>query len=76
MDEDLTIDPINQYQVGDVVIYTPEGVVAQISGFYWGKEVKGKPPRIEKYNLTCNLCVEGKYLKRYNNELETRRMKQ
>lgn len=67
----LTIDPAAQFQVGDLVIYVPDGVVAQVSGFHWSKHKT--MPRIEKYHLTCGLCIEGKHLKRYTNELDGRR---
>lgn len=73
MNDELTIDPAAQYQCGDIVIYIPEGIVAQVIGFKWSK---GMVPRITGYHLGCGVCVAGNHLKRYTNELDSRRRKE
>jgi hypothetical protein len=45
-----------QYQIGDRVIYTPEGVVTTVSGYLWFNTVE-KRPSIMGYELACGITV-------------------
>lgn len=66
------IDPTAQFQAccGDVVVYIPEGIVANVCGYEW--EMRDGVPRIVYYILGCGIKAEASLLRRYNNELEKR----
>lgn len=51
----------DQFQIGDRVIYTPEGVVTRISGYLWRTSVDS-PPSIMSYELECGVSVAGELL--------------
>ncbi|PWJ88364.1 hypothetical protein C8D77_11186 [Mesorhizobium loti] len=45
-----------QFQIGDLVVYTPESVRTRISGYVWATSI-GKPPTIISYELECGIAV-------------------
>lgn len=49
-------DPERQFQIGDRVLYLPEGVYSVIEGYLWIETV-GRVPRIGAYRLSCGIAV-------------------
>ncbi len=56
--------PSEQLQIGDPVVYLPEGIVTQVIGYAWGSEV-GHGPRLTGYHLACGITVQRDVLERY-----------
>ena len=54
----------DQFQVGDEVLYEPEGVVTTVDGYLW-LEAVGSLPEIGAYRLACGVSVPGSSLKRW-----------
>jgi hypothetical protein len=50
-----------QYQIGDRVIYMPEGILTTITGYKWETYVE-KPPAIIAYLLGCGIGISADYL--------------
>lgn len=55
--------PQDQFQIGETVLYRPEGVLTRIRGYLWSETV-GDAPRIVAYELDCNITVDGALLER------------
>lgn len=55
------IDPADQYQIGDCVLYLPEGVITEVTGYLWEESV-GEAPRIIAYELSCGTRVSRESL--------------
>ncbi|RVC47588.1 MULTISPECIES: hypothetical protein [unclassified Mesorhizobium] len=45
-----------QFQIGDEVVYVPEGVITTVAGYVWQEKV-GTPPTIALYGLACGISV-------------------
>jgi hypothetical protein len=45
-----------QFQIGDAVIYHPEGVCTTVIGYLWAESI-GNFPRIVGYRLDCGITV-------------------
>lgn len=56
-------DPNEQYQVGDTVIYLPEGIYTEISGYVFYESMSA-PPKVVKYKLKCGLDVTPDLIRR------------
>lgn len=50
------MNPDDQLQIGDDVIYLPEGVYAKVDGYQWFSAI-GKPPSIIGYRLSCGIVA-------------------
>lgn len=46
----------DQYQIGDEVVYTHEGVVTKVTGYVWLEKLD-EPPTILLYQLDCGISV-------------------
>lgn len=55
---------IDQYQIGDEVVYVPEGVITTVTGYVWKYQVP-EPPRILLYSLACGIDVPKDVLMGY-----------
>lgn len=55
--------PSDQFQVGDEVVYAPEGVYAKVVGYVWASAV-GEPSRIVLYELSCGIAAPGEQIER------------
>lgn len=53
----------DQFQIGDSVIYTPEGVVTKVVGYLWGQKIGGFL-YITYYQLECGINVPRHTLKK------------
>ena len=49
-------DPQHQYQIGEPVVYEPEGVVTRVIGYVW-KRAEDGTCRIDLYRLDCGIDV-------------------
>lgn len=49
-----------QYQIGDRVVYIPEGIVTKISGYMW-RTSTDRPPEIVAYELECGIAISSDY---------------
>lgn len=49
-------DPQTQFQIGDKVLYVPEGVETEIDGYLWIQSVGGLP-KIGAFKLRCGIEV-------------------
>lgn len=56
-------DPAEQFQIGENVVYQPEGVVAQVVGYVWHEQM-GELPTVAAYALSCGISVPGSALVR------------
>lgn len=56
-------DPATQYQIGDAVVYMPEGVVSIVSGYVWSN-LPGALPMIAGYTLLAGCTVPAETLRR------------
>ena len=59
----LERDPATQYQIGDAVVYLPEGVVSIIGGYVWSNAV-GALPAIVAYTLLAGCSAPAEALRR------------
>ncbi|WP_232629157.1 hypothetical protein [Methylobacterium sp. Leaf118] len=57
-------DPSEQLQIGDTVVYLPEGIIAQVAGYLWSQHV-GSGPRLVAYQLDCGIAVSRDQLRPY-----------
>ena len=55
--------PTEQFQIGDRVVYTREGVITEVAGYIWSEKIGG-PPEISRYQLSCGINVRREYLSR------------
>ncbi|WP_127524586.1 hypothetical protein [Mesorhizobium sp. Z1-4] len=55
--------PADQFQIGDTVLYVPEGVITTIRGYTWQTNI-GNPPRILTYALDCGINVTTSMIER------------
>lgn len=55
-------DPNSQFQVGDKVLYLPEGVFAVVVGYVWIEAI-GELPRIGAYRLSVGIEVPERSLR-------------
>lgn len=60
-------DPKEQFQIGDTVVYMPEGVITEIGGYLW-QHAMGSEPFIQSYVLTCGITVPGSTIAKYRRE--------
>lgn len=44
----------DQFQIGDVVVYVPEGIVTQVRGYLWIDQM-GELPVVGLYELSCGI---------------------
>lgn len=51
------VSPADQYQIGDKVIYLPEGVRTKIAGYVWVGRYGCDLPEISTYRLDCGIAV-------------------
>jgi hypothetical protein len=49
-------NPDQQFQIGDSVLYVPEGVYATIDGYIWMQTI-GQVPKIAAYKLSIGISV-------------------
>lgn len=61
------IDPREQLQIGDCVLYEREGVFARVTGYVWAESTGGLP-RVVGYNLDCGTSVPREFLLRCSPE--------
>jgi hypothetical protein len=54
----------DQFQIGDEVLYTPEGVITSITGYDWLQSVDA-PPKIMAYQLACGISAPKNLLALY-----------
>jgi len=59
--------PKDQFQIGDEVLYKPEGVYTTIRGYLWLPIEINKPPRIGGYELDCGITVPAEWIERVKN---------
>lgn len=52
-----------QLQIGDAVLYLPEGVYTTVEGYVWHEEI-GAAPRILAYRLSCGIAAPRRALVR------------
>lgn len=57
-------NPKDQFQIGDIVLYSQEGVITRISGYVWGADIGGLP-KIIGYELDCGISVPGNAIKKH-----------
>lgn len=57
------IDPRDQLQIGDYVLYEREGVFARVVGYVWMRAYSALP-RVVSYNLDCGVSVPREFLRR------------
>lgn len=50
------MNPKEQFQIGDDVVYVPEGVYATVDGYQWFTTI-GESPKIIGYRLSCGIVV-------------------
>lgn len=60
----MAVDPSEQLQVGDRVLYVDQGVITTVSGYVW-QESLGSPPRIGLYVLSCGISAPRGALQRW-----------
>ena len=46
--------PDSQFQIGDRVLYLPEGIYARVDGYFWNRTI-GECPRVVSYLLSCGI---------------------
>lgn len=56
-------DPETQFQIGDRVLYLPEGVYCTVEGYFWLESI-GEPPSILGYRLSCGIIVNRDLISR------------
>lgn len=56
--EGQTRDPDKQFQIGERVLYIPDGIYAIVEGYLWLQAV-GELPRVVAYRLSCGISVPG-----------------
>lgn len=49
-------NPDTQFQIGEDVLYLPEGVRCKVDGYVWAEGV-GEVPRVVAYRLSCGVSV-------------------
>lgn len=63
-------DPKDQLQIGEHVIYEPEGVYATVEGYQWVVPL-GDNPRIVGYKLSCDITASRSMLRRRDGKSES-----
>jgi len=56
-------DPADQFQIGEQVLYLPEGIFAVIEGYDWAESI-GALPYLIAYQLSCGISVPGNAIAR------------
>lgn len=64
--------PSEQFQIGERVVYQPEGIVAQIAGYVW-HEPMDSLPTVASYVLSCGISAPASALARADEVLGSRR---
>ena len=59
-------EPNEQFQIGDRVLYMPEGVITEIDGYLWSQKM-GKDPFIQGYELRCGITVREDTIRKLGN---------
>jgi hypothetical protein len=54
----------DQFQIGDEVVYTPEGVITTVTGYDWLTSVEA-PPKVLAYQLACGISAPKNLLAVY-----------
>lgn len=54
----------DQHQIGDEVVYVPEGVITTVTGYDWIQGVDA-PPKIIAYQLACGISAPKSLLAAY-----------
>lgn len=54
-------DPLTQFQIGDGVVYTPEGIITRVIGYLWSSAI-GSAPKVVGYELACGVTVPAHML--------------
>ena len=49
-------NPDTQFQMGDRVLYKPDGIIATVTGYQW-VETMGHRPKLIGYELSCGITV-------------------
>lgn len=57
------ISPDEQLQIGDEVVYIPEGVFTEVIGYEWAWQESGAPS-ISRYRLGCGISSDRAHIKR------------
>lgn len=55
-------DPATQFQVGDRVLYLPEGIFAVVEGYVWNQQT-GDLPKVMLYRLNIGIDVPASAIK-------------
>lgn len=56
--------PEDQFQIGDPVIYVPDGIITRVEGYTFYSDMFN-PPKILTYNLSCGISVGADLLSHY-----------
>lgn len=62
-------DPKDQYQIGDDVLYKPEGIITRILGYEWSAASASRPdrlPTVIAYLLDCGVSVPAETIEKYD----------
>lgn len=57
------VSPEMQFQVGEPVLYVPQGIYTTVTGYNWMQQMNG-PPRLVGYQLSCGIQAPFKDLRR------------
>jgi hypothetical protein len=52
-------DPASQYQLGEEVVYLPEGVITKVQSYVWTAPNDGTASLISAYTLTCGITAKA-----------------
>lgn len=50
------VDPLDQFQIGELVVYKPAGVLTRVDGYVW-KHNLSEPPELMGYRLSCGITL-------------------
>lgn len=63
MAEQPNVSPELQFQVGEPVLYVPQGIYTTVTGYNWIGQMSGRP-RIAGYQLACGIAAPWKDLRK------------
>lgn len=57
------MSPSEQFQIGQRVLYVPEGIWTEVTGYEW-KNCIGGPPSIARYELLCGIYAGREHIEK------------